>query len=75
MPKKEIEEISTEKENDFSPLKDITAAPDFYAWKAKIVEALEKKEQKEYAQYLKGMKSLLDFYMQKADILAALGVD
>lgn len=72
---KRDEETETPISNEFEALKSINAAPDFYGWKTKICKALEAKGEKEFANILIKEKSLLNFYLQKAIILAKLGVE
>ena len=58
---------------DFSPLRGINSAADFYGWKKQIVDAMERVDAA-YSAELARTNSLLDFFLQKDRILEKLGV-
>lgn len=62
-----------ETKTDFSALKGINSAADFYGWKAQIIGEIGKTDP-DYAARLGLINSLMDFFGRKEEILAKLGV-
>lgn len=60
-------------EIDFTQLRGINSAADFYGWKAHIIEAIAKTDTA-YAARLETIGSLMDFFNLKEEILQRLNV-